>query len=124
LIYIKVYADNPGFQNNASQVTTGTLRASHRTSTKPSFNNMKLPYQRHYAEDVKSMPSGKPAELCFDLLPVAKYFQAGHRIQISVTYADVDSPEKDNSVDFPNVVFFGSSLNRTKIVLPIIKEIL
>jgi len=110
--------------NNASQVTTGTLRASHRTSTKPSFNNMDLPYQRHNAEDVRSMPDGKPAELCFDLLPIAKCFQAGHRIQISVKYADVDGSEKDTPMDFSNVVFFGSSLKKTKIVLPIIKEIL
>ena len=85
---------------------------------------MDRPYQRHYAEDVKSMPIGKPVELCFDLLPVAKRFQGGHKIQISVKYADVDGLEKDNSVDFPNVAFFGSSLKRTKIVLPIIKEIL
>ena len=107
--------------NNVFQVTTGILRASHRTSTKPPFNNIDLPYQRHYAEDVKSMLIGKPAELCFDLLPVAKCFQAGHQIQISVKYAYGDGSEKDNSVDFPNLIFFGSPLKKTKIVLPVIR---
>lgn len=108
--------------NNTSQVTTGTLRASHRSITKPPFNNMKLPYQRHYAEDLIIITNRKSVELRFDLLPVAKCFKSGHRIQISVAYAEIFGSAENRSEVLPEMVLSGMSLMKSNIILPIVKQ--
>ncbi len=79
--------------SRSTYITQGNLRASHRALTKAPFNNLGLPYHRHYKTDLAPIPAGEPVELVFDLMPTSYVFQAGNRIRITVTCADADNLE-------------------------------
>ncbi len=79
--------------SKSTYITQGNLRASHRTLSKAPFNNLGLPYHRHYKSDLAPIPAGEPAELVFDLMPTSYVFRAGNRIRITVTCADADNLE-------------------------------
>ena len=50
-----------------------------------------LPWHGYRAEDEDQAPlaDGKVVEMAFDLMPVAWYFPAGHKIRLSITGADL-----------------------------------
>lgn len=66
----------------------GRLRASHRQRATPPCNYLNLPWQTHLQADAKLVPAGQPVELKFDLLPMSYIFKAGHRLPITLTFAD------------------------------------
>jgi hypothetical protein len=79
--------------SRSTYLTEGTLRASHRALSKAPYNNLGLPYHRHYKSDLAPIAAGEPVELVFDLLPISYLFRAGNRIRITVTCADADNFE-------------------------------
>jgi predicted acyl esterase len=66
----------------------GRLRASHRALAPAPYNDMGLPWHSHLAADARPLEAGRPAELVFDLLPMSYIFKAGHRIRVTLTFAD------------------------------------
>jgi putative CocE/NonD family hydrolase len=76
----------------------GRLRASHRTLAEPPYNHLGLPWMSHAEADAAPIPSGQPVELTFDLLPMSYIFKAGHRVRVTLTFADPDRREQPPSV--------------------------
>ncbi|MGE5777468.1 MAG: CocE/NonD family hydrolase [Chloroflexota bacterium] len=86
-----LYLEDVNGLGNSTYVSQGNLRASHRLLSPAPFNNLDLPWHNHFESELQPIPSGKPIELVFDLLPTAYRFQAGHRLRITVAFADADS---------------------------------
>jgi predicted acyl esterase len=70
----------------------GRIRASLRKLNEPPFDNAGLPYHRCFAEDYEPLTPGEPAELVFDLAPLAYNFCAGHRIRLVLTCVAIPRP--------------------------------
>lgn len=86
-----VYLEEVNSQGRSTYITEGNLRASHRTEGEAPFDNLDLPYHRHYESELAAIPSGEAVELIFDLLPTAYRFRRGNRIRITVAFADADN---------------------------------
>jgi putative CocE/NonD family hydrolase len=87
-----VYLEEVG-GSTSTYITQGNLRASHRALGKAPFNDLGLPYHRHYKSDLAPIPAGEPVELVFDLMPTSYLFHVGNRIRITITCADADNLE-------------------------------
>lgn len=103
-------------------ITEGTLRASHRTTSPPPYNNLGLPYHRSYAEDVVPVPE-EPVELVFDLLPTSNIFDQGHRIRLTITCADKDTALTPELSPPPTVSIYRNENFVSYISLPIIPQV-
>jgi len=86
-----LYLEEVDANGNSTYVSQGNLRASHRTLGLVPFDSLDLPWHNHFESEVQPIPSGEPIELVFDLLPTAYRFQTGHRLRITVAFADADS---------------------------------
>jgi putative CocE/NonD family hydrolase len=115
-----VYLEVVDSQGNSAYVTEGCLRASHRALGNAPFNNLGLPYHRSFKEDLKSLPSGGPVELSFDLLPTSRLFHRGKRIRISITCADVDNFKTPVQEPAPIVYILRNGRYASFIELPVI----
>jgi uncharacterized protein len=108
--------DQRGFSH---YITEGTLRASHRAISEPSFDYLGLPYHRSFALDVAALPS-EPVELIFDLHPTSNIFDKGHRIRVTITGADKDNALTPERSSPPTVSIFRNANYTSYITLPII----
>ena len=108
--------DSTGFSR---YVTEGMLRASHRTLTKPPWDNLDLPWHLNQKDDVKPLVPGKMVELDFSLEPTATVFNAGHRIRVTIVGADVDNTEKPPVHGRPTVTLHRGGESASRISLPI-----
>ncbi|MBN2354857.1 CocE/NonD family hydrolase [candidate division KSB1 bacterium] len=104
------------------QVSKGVLRASHRKESEPPFDNMGLPFYRHFKEDVSPVPTGQPVKLTFDLLPTAKVIQRGQHIRVTVACANAVWGELTEETPAPVVMLHQNSQMQSGISLPILKE--
>lgn len=77
----------------ARYVTEGQLRASHRATATPPWNNLGLPWHPSRRADLRPLVPGRPAKLSFVLQPTATLFNRGHRLRIAITGADADNTE-------------------------------
>lgn len=96
----------------------GRLRASHRKEVDPPYNNLGLPYHPFGQNDVLPLTPGEPTLLRFDLLPISYLFKAGHRIQVTLSFADTATPRITPA---PTVSIYHDAEHPSKIVLPIIE---
>jgi putative CocE/NonD family hydrolase len=83
-----VYLEEVDHSGKSTYITEGNLRASQRKQDQAPFNIFGLPYQTHDQGDLLPLPSGKPFEMVFSLLPTSYQFHAGSRIRITVAFAD------------------------------------
>jgi hypothetical protein len=83
-----VYIEDVNASGRSEYVTEGNLRASHRTLGKAAFNNLGLPYPTHRQAELQSVGT-EPVELIFSLLPTSYLFHAGHRLRVTITFADI-----------------------------------
>ncbi len=116
-----VYLEEVDKNGISECITDGILRASHRALIEPNFNNLGLPYHRHFKEDVKSLSKGETVALVFDLLPISKVFEEGHRIRVTITCADKSYTEENIIMLPPNVTLYRNRLYASNIILPIIE---
>jgi hypothetical protein len=116
-----VYLEEVDTDGVSHHLTDGILRASHRTSSDPPFNNLGLPHHRHLEEDVKSLPKGETVALVFDLLPISKVFKQGHRIRVTITCADKSYTEENIIMPPPTVKLYRNRQYHSHITLPIVK---
>lgn len=117
-----VYLEEVDGHGVSKCITSGILRASHRGLMEPPFDNLGLPYHRHFAIDIKPLEKGEVAELNFDLLPIARVFSKGNRVRVTVTCADKSYTEQGQLNPPPNVKVFRNKRFSSHIVLPTPKE--
>lgn len=106
----------------STYVSEGVLRASHRRSSEPPFKFLGLPYHRSFAEDIVALPRDRAVELVFDLQPISRVFQAGHRIRLTITCADRDNAL---ALDYPaatNVRVHRGTSHPSRLVLPVVSQ--
>lgn len=106
-------------EGKLTYLTEGHLRASHRKAGKAPFNNLELPYQRGFREDMLPLTSGKSTELLFDLLPIARRIKKGSRIRVIIALADYhnfDTPILDPA---PEIKVLRNSKHASFIDMPI-----
>jgi predicted acyl esterase len=96
----------------------GRLRASHRKEVDAPYNNLGLPYHPFGQNDVMPLTPGEPTLLRFDILPISYLFKAGHRIQVTLSFADTATPRITPA---PTVSIYHDAQHPSKIVLPIIE---
>lgn len=93
----------------------GRLRASHRTLAQPPYDHLGLPWMTHKAADAKPVPPGQPVDLKFDLLPMSYIFKAGHKVRVTLTFAD---PQRRDAP--PPVTVLAGGATPSAITLPLI----
>jgi putative CocE/NonD family hydrolase len=114
------YLEEVDGSGNSTYITEGNLRASHRTLGQAPYNNLGLPYHRHYKSDLATIPPGEPVELVFDLLPTSYVFRAGNRIRITITCADADNFETPVLNPAPKLHLLRDRNHPSSIQLPIV----
>jgi len=108
--------------SRSTYVTQGNLRASHRALSKAPFNNLGLPFHRHYKSELAPMPVGEAVELVFDLLPTSYVFRAGHRIRIAIACADADNFETPVLDPAPKLHLLWDKNHPSSVQLPIVQS--
>jgi predicted acyl esterase len=93
----------------------GRLRASHRALATPPYNHFGLPWRTYKAAHAKPVPPGQPVELTFDLLPVSYIFKTGHKVRLTLTFAD--PLRRDNA---PPVTVLAGPATPSALTLPLI----
>lgn len=101
---------------SASYQMLGRLRASQRALGHAPYDNLGLPWHSHRIADARALKAGEPAQLQFALLPMSYIFKAGHRIRVSVTFADPAQRAEAS----PTVSLLSEVRRRSYIDLPLI----
>jgi putative CocE/NonD family hydrolase len=118
---VNIYAYLEEIDKNGKSflITDGCLKASHRKESEPPFDNMDLPYHRHFKEDILPMPKGKPVEIRFDLMPIANLFNKGHRIRISISCANDNWDEISEEKPVPEISMYRNKQFHSGLSLPV-----
>jgi predicted acyl esterase len=66
----------------------GRLRASLRKTEQAPYNNLGLPWHPFTQASVQPLKPGEPVEMSFDLYATSYVFKAGHRIRLTLNFAD------------------------------------
>jgi putative CocE/NonD family hydrolase len=117
-----VYLEEVDGKGNATYITEGNLRASHRALSAAPYNNHGLPYRRHYESDLEPIPAGEPFELIFDLLATSYVFQAGNRMRVTIAFADADNFDTPILDPAPTVHLLRDTRFLTCICLPVVHK--
>ncbi|RPJ28504.1 MAG: CocE/NonD family hydrolase [Chloroflexi bacterium] len=115
-----MYLEEVDGNGNSTYVSQGNLRASHRLLSLPSFNGLDLPWHNHFQSELQPIPAREPIELVFDLLPTAYRFQTGHRLRITVAFADADSFHTPQLDPAPLVSLLRDADHASFVELPVI----
>ncbi|HEX6245554.1 MAG TPA: CocE/NonD family hydrolase, partial [Polyangiales bacterium] len=95
----------------------GRLRASHRKTSDPPYNNLGLPYHPSREADAQPLVPGEPTKLSFELLPTSQVFKAGHRIRLIISFAEAPTPKLEPA---PKVSLYRDAAHPSALTLPII----
>jgi putative CocE/NonD family hydrolase len=115
-----VYLEKVDSRGRATYITEGNLRASHRVQSEPPFDNLGLPYQRHYEADLAPIPAGEPVEMTLGLLPTSYLFPAGSRIRITIACADADNFDTPRLDPAPEIHLLHDAEHVSFVDLPIV----
>jgi len=96
----------------------GKLRASLRATQKPPYENMGLPWHPFTESSVQMLEPGVPVELQFGFMPTSYVFKAGHRIRLTLQFADARSTPKLEPA--PTVTVLHGRGAESKLELPLI----
>jgi putative CocE/NonD family hydrolase len=113
-----VYLEDINEKGYSNYVSEGALRASHRLTSPPPFDNFGLPYQRSFVQDIVDLPD-QPAELAVRLLPTSYAFDRGHRIRVTITCGDADNALTPQLSPAPVVTIYWSKAYSSYIALPV-----
>jgi putative CocE/NonD family hydrolase len=119
---LHAYLESVDPRGRSTYLSEGVLRASHRAQGEPPFDNLGLPYRRHYQLDLEPLPDGEPVELVLDLLPAATLFRAGSRIRITIACADAgnfDTPRLDPA---PELRLLRDAVHASAVDLPVLSS--
>lgn len=117
-----VYLEEVDKDGKSHYITDGVLRASHRLESEPPFNNIGLPFHRHFKEDVTPISKDEIIKLSFDLMPTANVFNKGHRIRLTVTCANAGWDELLEVTPSPTITLYRNKKFASHIILPVYGE--
>lgn len=83
-----VYLEDVAPDGTVRVITDGRLKASLRTTHRPPYDFLGLPWHRGLESDVLPLSKGEAVKLSFDLLPLSYVFKTGHRMRVTVTGSD------------------------------------
>lgn len=115
---IFVYLEEVDTEGNATYITEGNLRASHRALGTAPYDNLDLPYHTHFERDLEPIPTGEPFKMVFDLLATSHLFRSGNHIRITVTFADADNFDTPILEPAPTVKLLRNARHATYVELP------
>jgi putative CocE/NonD family hydrolase len=118
-----IYLEEVDQNGNATYITQGNLRASHRTLNPAPFDNFGLPWHNHFLSELQPIPAGEPFELVFDLLPTAWHFAPGKQIRITVAFADMGNFNTPILDPAPTVQILRDVLHPSSVDIPIIQNL-
>ena len=96
----------------------GKLRASMRALGQAPYDNLGLPWHPGTEASRRPLEPGKPVELSFDLMPMSYLFKAGHRIRVTLQFADARATPKHEPA--PEVTVLHRAGAASRIDLPVI----
>lgn len=97
----------------------GRLRASLRKTEKPPYDNLGLPWHPFTEGSVQLLQPGVPVEMQFDLYATSYVFKAGHRIRLTLNFADQRSTPRQSPAPTVKVHFGGKT--PSALTLPVIE---
>jgi predicted acyl esterase len=106
----------PGTQRYVS--IEGRQRASLRATAKAPYNNLGLPWHPFTQTSLQPLVPGKSVQVSFDLFATSYVFKAGHRIRLTLQFADSRSTPKLDPA--PTVTVLHNKEMPSALVLPII----
>ena len=96
----------------------GRLRASLRKLTEPPYNNLGLPYHPFSEDSVQPLVPGEAVELQFDFYTISNVFKKGHKIRLTLNFAEQRATKKINPA--PTVTIHHGGERRSTLILPVI----
>jgi hypothetical protein len=117
---VMVYLEEVDADGEATYITEGVLKISHRAVTDSPWNWLGLPYHRGLEADALPMVPGEIVELVFDLHPTSNLFDAGNRIRITITGADANTYLTEPLDPAPTLHIYRSPEHASYVELPII----
>jgi len=96
----------------------GRQRASLRATKRAPYNNLGLPWHPYTEASRQLLEAGKPVEVSFDLFATSYVFKAGHRIRLTLQFADARATPKLDPA--PTVTVLHDKTMPSTLVLPII----
>ncbi|OGD18598.1 MAG: hypothetical protein A2Y69_05960 [Candidatus Aminicenantes bacterium RBG_13_59_9] len=115
-----VYLEEVDQAGVSHYVSEGSIKASHRALSEPSYDNLGLPFHRSYAEDARPLKPGRPAELVFDLQPTSNLFEAGNRLRVTVVGADADNATPLSQDPPPTMKLYREKKRASYVSLPVV----
>jgi len=96
----------------------GKLRASLRATAKAPYQTLGLPWHPFTAASAQPLVPGVPVQAQFEFLPTSYIFKAGHRIRLTLQFADARSTPKIDPA--PEITVLQGPDNASFIELPVI----
>jgi putative CocE/NonD family hydrolase len=115
-----VYLEEVDAQGVSHYVSEGAIKASHRLLSDSYYDNLGLPFHRSHTDDAQPLKPGRAVDLVFDLQPIANLFDAGHRVRITVTGADVDNAIPLSQDPSPTVTVYRGKKMASYLSLPVV----
>ena len=80
---------------------------------------MGLPWHSHDRAAAQPLVSGTPSEVTFEMLPLSYIFKAGHRVRLTVFFADTASPAAPDAAS--RITLVRNPSMPSSVTLPIIQ---
>jgi hypothetical protein len=120
---LHVYLEDVEPDGRCRYVTEGALRALHRkTAACPPHHRTTWPWRTFARADAATLPSGKPVEMTFALLPVAWKFRAGSRVRLAISGADADHVVQVPHGRPPSLLIHHGARQPSCLALPCVDE--
>jgi putative CocE/NonD family hydrolase len=117
-----IYVEEVDKHGASSYITEGNLRVSHRKLGQAPFNNFGLPYHSYYQKDLMQIPSRKPIELTFSLLPTSYRFHRGCQIRIALVCSDADNFDTPVINPNPKLHLLRDKQHASYVQLPVVRS--
>src|SRR6185295_5518196 len=96
----------------------GKLRASLRATARAPYETLGLPWHPFTKESEKPLVPGEPVQAEFEFLPTSYIFKAGHRIRLTLQFADARGTAKADPA--PRITVLHRPDRPSRIELPVI----
>ena len=97
----------------------GKLRASLRATARAPYETMGLPWHPFTADSAQALVPGVPVEARFEFLPTSYVFKAGHRMRLTLQFADPRSTPRADPA--PQVTVLHRPGAASLIELPLVR---
>lgn len=96
----------------------GRLRASLRETADAPYNNLDLPWHPFTEESVQPLTPGEAVLMEFDFYMISNVFKAGHKIRLTLNFADERATKKLDPA--PSVSIHYGGEQQSELILPVI----